>query len=120
MLNLLSNAIKFTPAGGTITVRSQHDPDGLRVFVEDTGIGIPEDHIERILQPFEQVENAMSRSKPGTGLGLPLAKAMIEAHDGTMSIHSVLGEGTIIEILIPKTRVVDVTTKNTQSCPTAA
>jgi len=107
MLNLLSNAVKFTPHGGRITVRTQRVSDGILLYVEDTGIGIPEDHIQRILQPFEQVENAMSRSKPGTGLGLPLAKAMIEAHGCKMVIHSRLGEGTRVEIHIPETRVID-------------
>lgn len=120
MLNLLSNAIKFTPAGGTISVRARRDPDGLHVFVEDSGIGIPDDHIERILQPFEQVENAMSRSRPGTGLGLPLAKAMIEAHGGTLSIRSRLGEGTVIEIHIPDRRVIDAALADPQTRPTAA
>jgi len=107
MLNLLSNAIKFTPHGGKITVRSQRVPDGVGMSIEDTGIGIPENYIQRILQPFEQVENAMSRSRPGTGLGLPLAKAMIDAHGGTMAIHSKLGKGTRIEIHIPASRVIE-------------
>ncbi|GAA6157529.1 sensor histidine kinase [Pyruvatibacter sp. HU-CL02332] len=106
MLNLLSNAIKFTPVGGTISVRSIRTDDGFDVIVSDTGIGIPPDHLERILQPFEQVETAMSRTKPGTGLGLPLAKAMIEAHGGMMSIASSLGKGTQITIHVPNARVV--------------
>ncbi len=107
MLNLLSNAIKFTPHGGKIIVRSQRVPDGMLLSIEDTGIGIPENYIQRILQPFEQVENAMSRSRPGTGLGLPLAKAMIDAHGGTMAIHSKLGKGTRIDIHIPSSRVIE-------------
>jgi len=107
MLNLLSNSIKFTPRGGTVSVRSRRHEGGLIVDVEDTGIGIPQDHIERILQPFEQVENAMSRTRPGTGLGLPLAKAMTEAHGGTLTIHSNLGEGTRIEVMIPASRVIE-------------
>lgn len=110
MLNLLSNAIKFTPAGGTICVCSALTDSGIDLVVSDTGIGIPPDHLERIVQPFEQVETAMSRSKPGTGLGLPLAKAMVEAHDGTMSITSTLGKGTRIAIHVPDARVIKAAT----------
>ncbi|WP_425062417.1 sensor histidine kinase [Pyruvatibacter mobilis] len=106
VINLLSNAIKFTPRGGRILIRSERLPDGLRLTVSDTGIGIPADRIERVLEPFEQVENAMSRSRPGTGLGLPLSKAMVEAHGGTLSLSSTFGEGTRVDIMLPVERIV--------------
>ena len=106
VINLLSNAIKFTPKGGRILIQSERVSDGLRLTVSDTGIGIPANRIERVLEPFEQVENAMSRTRPGTGLGLPLSKAMVEAHGGTLSLSSTLGEGTRVDIVLPAERIV--------------
>ncbi|MEQ8747002.1 ATP-binding protein [Pyruvatibacter sp.] len=106
VLNLLSNAIKFTPAGGTICVTASSNTHAASLTVADTGIGIPADRIETVLEPFEQVENAMSRTRPGTGLGLPLARAMMQAHGGSLEIQSVLAEGTQVTVSLPRERIV--------------
>ena len=67
----------------------------------DTGIGIPEQELDRVLRPFERIENSYSRSAGGTGLGLPLIKGLIELHGGTLRIHSEVGKGTSILIWFP-------------------
>jgi signal transduction histidine kinase len=83
LINLLSNAIKFSPENGSVAVCATCGPEGaVRLTVADRGIGIAEDDIPSVLQPFSQVESAFSRSHEGTGLGLPLAKSFIEAHGG--------------------------------------
>ena len=107
LVNLLSNAIKFTPAGGGITLSArENDAGGIEMSVRDTGIGIPEDKIAKVMEPFEQVENSFTRTRAGTGLGLPLTKAMVEAHGGTLTLSSVYGKGTCACVCIPAQRVV--------------
>ncbi|MGB5092716.1 MAG: ATP-binding protein [Parvibaculum sp.] len=107
LLNLLSNAIKFTPPGGTITLRAGLTGDGcFEYVVTDTGIGIPQDKIERVLEPFEQVENSFTRSRAGTGLGLPLTKAMLEAHGGKLKLESQFGRGTRVSAILPASRII--------------
>ena len=89
LVNLVSNAVKFTPAQGKITVSANIASDGgMTIAVRDTGIGIPVDKLQKVLEPFEQVENSFTRTRAGTGLGLPFAKAMAEAHDGTLCLES--------------------------------
>jgi two-component system cell cycle sensor histidine kinase PleC len=106
LVNLLSNAIKFTPAGGRITLSARALADGsFEVTVADTGIGIPADKLEKVLEPFEQVENSFTRTRAGTGLGLPLTKAMIEAHGGRLVLESELGKGTTVRAILPPSRV---------------
>ncbi|HUD51605.1 ATP-binding protein [Parvibaculum sp.] len=106
LVNLLSNAIKFTPAGGRITLSVAERADGgLELAVADTGIGIPPDKIEKVLEPFEQVENSFTRTRAGTGLGLPLTKAMVEAHGGRLRIESILDKGTRVRAFFPPERV---------------
>ncbi len=107
LLNLLSNAIKFTPAGGRITLSARELPgSGFEVAVTDTGIGIPADKLDRVLEPFEQVENSFTRTRAGTGLGLPLTKAMMEAHGGRLVLESELGKGTCVRAILPPERIV--------------
>jgi signal transduction histidine kinase len=106
LLNLLSNAIKFTPAGGILTVSAEVDCEGgLALTVADTGIGIAPDQLERVLQPFTQVENTLTRTHAGTGLGLPLCKSLIELHGGRLTLESTVGRGTCVTITLPKERV---------------
>jgi signal transduction histidine kinase len=105
LVNLLSNAFKFTPAGGRVTLAAEFTPAGLSVSVRDTGIGIAPEDIENVLAPFGQVESAFSRRHHGTGLGLPLAKSLAELHGGTLSVESVLNEGTVVTVRLPATRV---------------
>lgn len=105
VLNLLSNAVKFTPGGGAVTLRAVSEPDGsLSLAVIDTGIGIAEADLERVLEPFTQVDSRLSREYEGTGLGLPLVKAMAEMHGGSFRLSSVLGRGTTATVIFPADR----------------
>jgi signal transduction histidine kinase len=107
LLNLVTNSLKFTPAGGRITVSARFDPeDGLAVTVADTGIGIPEEDLERVMKPFEQVDSSLSRQHQGTGLGLPLVKAIMEMHGGRMRLKSTLGAGTAVTVVFPPERAI--------------
>ncbi len=102
VMNLLSNAIKFTPEGGRVTLRAVSDADGqVRISVRDTGVGMNEDEIVIAMLPFGQVDGGRSRMREGTGLGLPIAKALVELHGGSLSIKSVKGEGTEVALLLP-------------------
>jgi|SRR5579863_2955643 len=112
LINLLSNAVKFTPSGGQVRVSVEHEPEGgLAVTVSDTGIGIPRDKIPLALAPFGQIESGLDRRYDGTGLGLPLAKRLIELHGGTMEIESEPGKGTVITAHFPKERVTNADAK---------
>jgi len=105
LLNLLSNAVKFTPTFGEVTISGGLSKDGNFVFeVSDTGLGIAEHDIPRILEPFGQVHNVMTRNHEGSGLGLPLAKSFAEIHGGTLEIESALGQGTTAILTFPKER----------------
>jgi PAS domain S-box-containing protein len=104
-INLISNAVKFTPQGGSVEIRCELQPDGrLEIAVADTGIGIAEEDIERVQQPFSQVANALSRSHEGTGLGLSLSRSLVELHGGELFIESRLGEGTTVSVALPPER----------------
>ena len=106
LLNLVSNSVKFTPAGGRVEVSASIEPaDGLSILVQDTGIGIPSSDLERVLEPFVQVENSLTRSYQGSGLGLPLAAKMTELHGGKLSIASQLGRGTLVRLAFPAERI---------------
>jgi signal transduction histidine kinase len=106
MINLLGNAIKFTPADGSVTVSgAATDDGGYAVIVQDTGIGMTEKEIEQALTPFGQVQNKLTARHSGTGLGLPLAKAMLELHGGTLAISSLPGRGTRIVLNFPASRI---------------
>jgi signal transduction histidine kinase len=109
LLNLLSNALKFTEPGGKITVSLDVDPQrGLCVAVHDSGIGISATDLPRVLQPFVQVDSALNRTHTGTGLGLPLAAAMVELHGGTLAIESEPGQGTTVKAFFPLARIVGI------------
>jgi len=106
LINLASNAVKFSPGPGRVSVASRIDADGsLAISVTDTGIGIAEEDIAKVLQPFSQVESAFSRSHEGTGLGLPLAKSFIEVHGGSLEIQSTIGTGTTVILRLPAHRL---------------
>jgi signal transduction histidine kinase len=107
LLNLTSNAVKFTPAGGTIELSAQFGREtGLVMIIADTGIGIPREDLDRVLEPFEQADSSLSRQHAGTGLGLPLVRAMMELHGGTVALKSTLGVGTEVIITLPAERLV--------------
>ena len=106
MINLVSNAIKFTPAGGSVQISGAATAGGgYAVTVQDSGIGMSEKEILQALTPFGQIENKMTATHNGTGLGLPLAKAMLELHDGQLVINSVPGSGTSIVLRFPASRM---------------
>jgi cell cycle sensor histidine kinase DivJ len=101
LLNLLSNAIKFTPEGGNVTVNAVRSDDTIRIFVNDTGIGISAEDLATLGRPFMQVQNDYTRQFQGTGLGLSLVKGLVELHHGSMSIESAPGLGTTVTIGLP-------------------
>ena len=101
LLNLMTNAIKFTPEGGTVSIEVEPKSAGLIVRVIDTGIGISKEDIDRLAQPFEQIDSQHSRQHEGTGLGLALSKSLVELHGGNFNIQSVLGEGTTVIFTLP-------------------
>ena len=112
LLNLLSNAIKFTEAGGSITVSTQRLNGGkLRLTVADTGIGIDEADIEKVLQPFSQIGSAQTNAQTGTGLGLPIVKSLVELHGGIIEIDSALDRGTTVKVEFPNSRTETVTVR---------
>lgn len=102
LLNLLSNAMKFTNDGGEVQVRARKSAGALTLTIADTGIGIPKSAIEKIGQPFEQVQSQYAKSKGGSGLGLAISRALTRLHGGAMRIRSVEGKGTIISVRIPE------------------
>jgi len=105
-INLLSNAVKFTPRGGSVAVSARYEKDGgFAVIVADTGIGMTEAELVIAMEPFGQVENSLARSFEGTGLGLPLARRMTELHGGRLTLRSVKGVGTSVEIYLPSSRI---------------
>ena len=106
-INLIGNAIKFTQPGGAITASVERQADGsCSAHIADTGIGIAPADIGRVLEPFVQVESAFNRKHGGTGLGLPLAKKIMELHGGTLSLESAPGIGTRVTIIFPASRAV--------------
>jgi signal transduction histidine kinase len=105
LLNLLSNAVKFTPQGGEVRVSARRLGSGLAVVVADTGIGIAAEDIPRALQRFGQIDSSLSRLYEGSGLGLPLAKRLVELHGGSLELASTLGAGTTVTLLFPAERL---------------
>jgi signal transduction histidine kinase len=106
LLNLVSNAVKFTPRGGTVTVVLAHEHDGgVRVEVLDTGIGMTEAEMAVAMEPFGQVANTHVRQHDGTGLGLPLARALAELHGATFTLDSRPGKGTRAAFRLPPSRL---------------
>ena len=107
VINLLSNAIKFTHASGTVTVAAGLDDTGAGyIRIRDTGIGISGEDVDKVLEPFVQLEHAHSRTHEGTGLGLPLVKKFAELHGGDIAIDSEVDAGTTVTVLFPAERVV--------------
>jgi signal transduction histidine kinase len=107
ILNLVSNAVKFTPPNGQVRVRlSADERSGILIEVSDTGIGIPLEHLDRVLRPFEQVERALSRRHGGTGLGLPFAKKIAELHGGSLWLESEVDKGTHVIVRLPAERLI--------------
>jgi len=106
VINLVSNAIKFSHPGSSVHVEALIDTDGCYLItVGDKGIGIAAEHLPLVLEPFGQVENPQNRRIGGTGLGLPIAKALVELHGGDIDIRSTVGDGTAVSLRFPPQRI---------------
>ena len=103
---LLSNALKFTGPGGTVTVSGWLDGAEPVLMVADTGVGIPEADLPLVFEPFSQLDDGLARRFQGAGLGLHLARAVVESHGGRLTLTSRENEGTKVEIRIPAERVI--------------
>jgi signal transduction histidine kinase len=102
MWNILSNAIKFTPSGGRVTVRSARESGEIRITVGDTGIGILPEHLPFVFHRFWQAHTGASREFGGLGLGLALARHIIELHGGSIAAESAgQGQGTLLTVTLP-------------------
>ena len=103
--NLVSNAVRYTPTGGTITIRWERTPDGATYSVNDTGFGIPADHLARLTERFYRVSSSRSRESGGTGLGLSIVKHVLNLHQAQLDIRSVPGKGSTFACLFGSERL---------------
>jgi signal transduction histidine kinase len=101
LLNLLGNAVKFTGAGGGVSVGAAREGDRIRIWVRDTGIGIPPDQLERVFEPFFQVDRGMTRTYPGVGLGLSIARDFARAMGGELRLESETEKGSMASLELP-------------------
>jgi signal transduction histidine kinase/HAMP domain-containing protein len=102
LINLITNAIKFTPVSGKVEVSAQVvELSRVEISIKDNGVGIAQENLAKILEPFGQVANSMTRDHDGAGLGLPIVKSLIQLNGGNLGISSVVGEGTIVKISMP-------------------
>jgi PAS domain S-box-containing protein len=107
LMNLVSNAIKFTSDGGRVTLGAALAADAIRVWVEDTGIGMTASEAKRAMEPFVQIDDGLARKHGGTGLGLPISKELVALHGGTLIVTSEKGKGTRVTVELPVERRVD-------------
>ena len=101
MINLLSNAIKFTPNAGRVELHAGVNSGTLWVEVRDTGIGIAQENIAKVFEPFGQADSSRARNYEGTGLGLPISKMLVELHGGAIELNSELDVGTTVRVSFP-------------------
>ena len=102
LINLVDNAIKYTPDHGRVTIEAVNSDTGVRVSIEDNGIGIPEEHIPRLFERFYRVDKARSRNVGGTGLGLTIVKHIVANYNGEIKVQSQIGKGTRFDIALPE------------------
>jgi CheY-like chemotaxis protein/anti-sigma regulatory factor (Ser/Thr protein kinase) len=106
LINLLSNAVKFTPTGGRVSLEVNLEQSDRGTFfcfsITDNGIGLAEIDVPKLFQPFVQIDSSLSRQYAGTGLGLALVKQIVELHDGSVVVHSILGEGSCFIVKLPQ------------------
>ena len=101
LMNLIDNAIKFNRENGRIFLRCTAEAKGVRMIIEDTGVGIPEKELSRIFERFYRVDKARSSQMGGTGLGLSIVKHLVELHGGSIEVHSTEGSGTRFSVFFP-------------------
>jgi signal transduction histidine kinase len=101
LLNLLANSVKFTGAGGRVSIGAARDGDVIRIRVSDSGIGIPADQLERVFEPFFQVDRGTTRTYSGIGLGLAIARDFARAMGGELRMESTEGKGTTVSLELP-------------------
>nr|WP_255575316.1 PAS-domain containing protein [Caldovatus aquaticus] len=113
LLNLISNAVKFTPRGGSVTLSAAIEPatGDLLFRVADTGIGMPREDIPRAFEPFTQLDDSLARRFGGSGLGLPLSRALVEAQGGGLTLESAPGAGTVATVRLPRARLLPLGTR---------
>ena len=99
--NLITNAINYSPEGGRVTITAKGFSEYMEIKVEDTGVGIPSEELPKIFDRFYRVKHPKTRQVTGTGLGLAIVKGVVEAHQGSIDVQSVVGKGTIFRILLP-------------------
>lgn len=108
VINLVGNAVRYMPGKGRVVVRAERDPEGgIVLSVEDNGAGMSPEDVERVISPFVRLSNPMVRAHDGTGLGLPLVKALVELHGGTFILTSAVDEGTTARAAFPKSRIIE-------------
>ncbi|HEX5577082.1 MAG TPA: ATP-binding protein, partial [Gemmatimonadaceae bacterium] len=100
LLNLISNAVKYTEQGG-VTLSGRAVNGEVQFLVEDTGVGVAEDHLEKIFEPFWQVEQTTTRRAGGTGLGLAVTRQFVDLIGGTISVESTPGKGSTFRVAVP-------------------
>jgi signal transduction histidine kinase len=103
LLNLLSNAVKFSNSGSSIEIVVLDKGETITISVKDNGIGIPEDKLDSIFERFVQVDDSLTRSHEGSGIGLSLVKSLAELHKGSVSVKSTLGKGSEFIVTLPTT-----------------
>ncbi len=119
LVNLCSNAVKFTQPGGTITVSAEAlEGERIALHVADTGIGIAEEHVDRVFDVFFQVDGSSTREYGGAGLGLAIVKSFVEAHGGDVSVRSKPGQGSVFTLVLPIRAAPTVAVTPTGSTPT--
>jgi signal transduction histidine kinase len=101
LLHLLSNAVKFTVAGGRVTLFAELAADGFRIAVQDTGIGIAAESRDAVFEAFRQLDGGFARNFEGTGLGLPIARALVTLHGGRLELESTVGAGSTFTVILP-------------------